>query len=144
MNKAILAGYIGKDPEVFTFDNGDKKTTFTVATKESYKDKSGEWKETTDWHNVVLFRETKMQKGDLVTVEGKIKTRSYDDKDGNKRYLTEVVAQRVSLLHRKQENHAASPEHTEPDSPTSPALKEAESLLKENGFETVSEDDLPF
>ena len=101
MNLVILTGHIGKDPEVFTFDNGNKKTSFSLATTESYKDKDGEWQKVTDWHNIALYRETKLKKGDLVEVAGKIKTRKYE-KDGQTRYLTEVIAQTATLLHRKE------------------------------------------
>ena len=98
MNTVQLVGRIGKTPEVFTFENGNKKTSFTVATNDSYKDKKGEWVETTDWHNIVVFRETKLQKGDLVEITGKTTNRSYDDKDGNKRYVTEIVARTAKPL----------------------------------------------
>ena len=98
MNNVQLVGRVGKDPEVFTFENGNKKTSFTVATNDSYKDKKGEWVETTAWHNIVIFRETKLQKGDLVEITGKITNRSYDDKDGNKRYVTEIVARTAKPL----------------------------------------------
>lgn len=106
INKVILVGNLGRDPEVMTFENGVKKATVSIATTESYKNKEGNWVEQTDWHNIVLWRwlaEKNLIKGDQVYVEGKIKTRSYDDKDGNKKYVTEIVADKILKLGRKDQ-----------------------------------------
>jgi len=106
INKVILVGNLGRDPEVITFENGVKKATVSMATTESYKNKEGNWVDQTDWHNIVLWRwlaEKNLIKGDQVYVEGKIKTRSYDDKDGNKRYITEIVADKIFKLGRKEQ-----------------------------------------
>ncbi|MBI9036498.1 MAG: single-stranded DNA-binding protein [Bacteroidales bacterium] len=106
INKVILVGFLGKDPEVITFENGVKKATVSMATTESYKNKEGNWIDQTDWHNVVLWRwlaEKNLIKGDQVYVEGKVKTRSYDDKDGNKKYITEIVADKILKLGRKEQ-----------------------------------------
>jgi len=104
LNKVMLIGRIGKDPEVFTFDSGAKKISFSVATTESYRDKNtNEWVDQTDWHNVAGYRylaEKNFAKGDLVYVEGKIKNRKYQDKDGNDRYYTEVVADKINIIVR--------------------------------------------
>ena len=102
MNLVVLTGRVGKDPDVYKFENGGAKSSFSLATSESYKDKDGEWKEVTDWHNIVLYRETKIKKGDFVELTGKLKTRSYE-KDGEKKYITEVVANSLKLLSRKKE-----------------------------------------
>ncbi len=107
INKVILVGNLGRDPEVITFENGVKKATVSLATTESYKNKEGEWVDQTDWHNIVLWRwlaERNLIKGDQVYVEGKIKTRSYDDKDGNKRYVTEIVADKILKLGRREQS----------------------------------------
>ena len=104
INKVILIGNLGKDPEVFTFENGVKKVSFSVATTESYKDKEGNKVDQTEWHNVVLWRgladvaEKYLSKGNQVYIEGKIKTRAWDDKDGNKRYTTEIYADNMTML----------------------------------------------
>jgi len=101
INKVILIGNLGKDPEVMTFENGVKRASFSLATNESYKDKDGNWVEQTEWHNIVLWRqlaERNLIKGDQVYIEGKLKSRSWDDKDGNKRYITEVVADKILKL----------------------------------------------
>jgi single-strand DNA-binding protein len=106
LNKVILIGRIGKDPETYQFEDGTKKISFSLATTESYRDKSTEeWKDITEWHNIVGYRylaERNVAKGDLVYVEGKIKTRKYKDKDGNDRYLTEIVAEKLNMLSRYQ------------------------------------------
>mgnify|MGYP005816491813 CR=1 FL=1 len=99
LNKVELIGRLGKDPEVKNLSNGSAVANFSVATSESWKDKrSGEKVEKTEWHNVVVwnektieFAEKYLAKGDLVRIEGKLQTRSWEDNDGNKKYATEVV-----------------------------------------------------
>src|SRR5688572_8831545 len=105
VNKVILLGHLGKDAETKFTQSGIAKSTFTLATSWRRKDQqSGEWKDETDWHNVVLWRAENLAnyllKGKQVYVEGRLTTRSYEDKDGNKRYFTEVVcnANDVMLL----------------------------------------------
>ena len=101
VNKVILIGNVGKDPEVRTFNNGGKVCNFSIATSESWKDKqTGERKEKTDWHNVAVFNEgligiieRYVKKGSKVYIEGALKTRKWQDRDGNDRYTTEVVLQ---------------------------------------------------
>lgn len=106
LNKVFLIGRIGKDPDTFTFDDGTKKISFSLATTESYRDRaSGEWKDTTEWHNIVGYRylaERNIAKGDLVYVEGKIKNRKYNDRDGNERYITEILAEKINMLAHPQ------------------------------------------
>lgn len=103
VNKVILIGNLGKDAETKFTPSGTSRTTFTLATSRRWKDQStGDWKEETDWHNIVLWRGENLanylQKGKQIYVEGRLTTRSWDDKDGNKRYTTEVVADQVMLL----------------------------------------------
>lgn len=107
VNKVILVGRLGKDPEVRNLDNGATVANFTVATSESYKDKTtGEKKEITEWHNVVLWRglaeisQKYLHKGDMVYIEGKLRTRSWE-KEGVTRYTTEVVADNMTMLSTK-------------------------------------------
>ena len=104
VNKVILVGRLGKDPEVRNLDNGVSVANFTMATSESYKDRTtGEKKEVTEWHNIVLWRglaeisQKFLHKGDLVYIEGKLRTRSWE-KDGVTRYTTEVVADNMTML----------------------------------------------
>lgn len=106
VNKVILVGNLGKDPEIKYTPQGTAVAKITVATSSSFKDKqSGEWKETTEWHNVVLWQRTAeiageyLKKGSKVYIEGRLQTRSWDDKtSGQKKYMTEVVANELVLL----------------------------------------------
>jgi single-strand DNA-binding protein len=103
VNKVILLGNLGKDAETRFTPQGTARTTFSVATSRRWKDQqTGEWKEETDWHNIVLWRSENLAnyltKGKKVYIEGRLQTRSYDDKDGNKKYSTEVVADDVILV----------------------------------------------
>jgi len=106
INKVILIGNLGRDPETMTFDNGVKKTTFSMATTESYKNKEGNRVEQTEWHNIVLWRgiaevaEKYLQKGSQIYIEGRIKTRSYEQ-DGVKKYVTEIIGDNMTMLGRK-------------------------------------------
>ncbi len=103
VNKVILIGNLGKDPDVIMFDTA-KKATFPLATTEFYKNKEGQKVEQTDWHNIVCWRgladiaEKILKKGTHVYVEGKLHTRSWEDKEGNKRYVTEVLAENFTVL----------------------------------------------
>lgn len=103
VNKVILLGHLGKDAETRFTPSGASVTSFTLATNRRWKDQqTGEWKDQTDWHNIVLWRSENLaqylQKGKQVYVEGRLQSRSYDDKDGNKRYITEVIADDVILV----------------------------------------------
>ena len=102
VNKVILIGHLGRDPEVRRMNNGEPVASFSVATTESWRDKSsGERKDRTEWHNVVIFNENLskiaeqyLKKGSKVYLEGQLQTREFTDKDGNQRKATEVVLQR--------------------------------------------------
>ena len=111
VNKVILVGRLGKDAETKFTPSGIAKTTFSVATSRSWKDKqTNEWKEETNWSDVVVWRQEAvanyLTKGKQVYVEGSLQTRSYDDKDGKKVYRTEVVADEVILLGGRGEGEA--------------------------------------
>lgn len=104
VNKVILIGNLGKDPELKHTSNGTAVATMTVATNERYKDKNGEWQDKTEWHTVVLWQRLAeiaaeyLKKGRSVYVEGRLQTRSWEDKQGQKRYTTEIVASDLVLL----------------------------------------------
>mgnify|MGYP000868553043 CR=1 FL=1 len=101
INKVILVGHLGRDPEVMTFDNGTKKASFSMATTESYRDKDGNWQENTEWHNIVLWRflaEKNIIKGDQIYLEGRLRSRSYEDANGVKKYVTEIQGDKVLKL----------------------------------------------
>jgi single-strand DNA-binding protein len=115
VNKVILIGNLGKDPEVRYLEGGTAVANFTLATTETYKDKSGNRVEQTEWHNVVVWRglaeiaEKYLKKGNQVYVEGKLRTRAWDDKDGVKRYTTEIIADNMTMLGGKREDIAGAP-----------------------------------
>jgi single-strand DNA-binding protein len=124
VNKAILIGNLGKDPEIRYTPSGQAVTNFSIATKERWRDKDGQMQERTDWHNIVCWKRQAeianeyLKKGNPVYIEGRIQNRSYDDKDGNKRYISEIVVQRLQLLGGRPEGEQApkqQPEQTPPD-----------------------------
>jgi single-strand DNA-binding protein len=108
VNKVILVGNLGKDPEVRHLEGGAAVANFPLATTETYKDKSGQRQEQTEWHNIVVWRglaevaEKFLKKGMTIYIEGKLRTRSWDDKEGNKRYTTEVVGDTFTILSKKE------------------------------------------
>ncbi len=114
INKVILVGNVGKDPEVRHLDSGVAVTTFPLATSETYRNKEGQKVTNTEWHNIVLWRglaeiaEKYVKKGNPLYIEGKIRTRSWDDKDGNKRYTTEIVGDNMQMLGSKQSQEEAA------------------------------------
>lgn len=120
INKVILVGHLGKDPEVRHLEGGVTVASFPLATSETFT-KEGRKVEQTEWHNIVLWRglaETAakyLQKGKLVYIEGKLRTRSFEDKEGHKKYTTEVVAENFTMLGRKsdfeEEQHPVAAKH---------------------------------
>ena len=141
VNKVILVGNLGKDPEIRHLENGTAVANFPIATSEIYKDKEGSRVEQTEWHNVVVWRklaeiaENYLKKGSQIYLEGKLRTRSWDDQQGNKKYTTEVVADSFTMLGKREDSQAG----TNSMSTATPNnnLKEANKPIKE-------EDDLPF
>lgn len=123
INKVILVGHLGKDPEVRHLDGGVTVASFPLATSETYN-KDGKRVEQTEWHNIVLWRglaevaSKYLQKGKLVYIEGKLRTRSFEDKEKVKKYVTEIVAENFTMLGRKsdfeQNPSAAVSQTTEP------------------------------
>jgi single-strand DNA-binding protein len=143
VNKVILVGRLGKDPEVRNLDNGATVANFTIATSESYKDKtSGEKKEITEWHNIVLWRglaeisQKYLHKGDMVYIEGKLRTRSWE-KEGVTRYTTEVIADNMTMLSTGRGSTTSSGEYGSRS--TERATSETYSPPADSGS-----DDLPF
>jgi single-strand DNA-binding protein len=110
INKVILVGNVGKDPELRHLDNDRTVARFPLATSETYKNKNGEKITNTDWHNIIAWRGLAelagkyIKKGSQIYVEGKIRNRSWEDKDGNKRYTTEIDADVIQLLGRRPED----------------------------------------
>jgi len=124
VNKVILVGNLGKDPEVKYLDSGVAVANFSLATSESYKNKEGERVNQTEWHNIVLWRglaevaEKWLKKGSSIYIEGKIKTRKWEDKEGNTRYNTEILADNMTMLGSKSTSETTSPTTSE-QQPTS-------------------------
>lgn len=110
-NKVQLIGNLGNAPEIKSFDSNKKLAKFSIATNESYKNNKGEYVKDTQWHNVVAWgklaelSEKLLEKGTEVALEGKLVHRSYDDKNGTKRYITEVEAQEILVLNNKKESN---------------------------------------
>ncbi|MBL4668778.1 MAG: single-stranded DNA-binding protein [Flavobacteriales bacterium] len=145
INKVILVGNLGKDPEVRYLEGGTAVANFPIATSETYKDRTtGERKTNTEWHNIVVWRglaevaEKYLKKGSQIYLEGKLKTRQWQDKDGNNRYTTEIVADNLQMLGRKDDNISTTPVQTAAPTKETPA-PEPESDKSNNEV-----DDLPF
>ncbi|SNR78098.1 MULTISPECIES: single-stranded DNA-binding protein [Hymenobacter] len=125
VNKVILIGHLGKDPEVRHLEGGNAVANFTMATNEYYKDKQGNRVERTEWHTIAAWRglaelaEKHLRKGQQVYVEGRIRTRQYQDKDNQTRYVTEIVAEEISLLGVRTTGESPAPE--QPAAPEAPA-----------------------
>ena len=111
VNKVILVGNVGKDPEIRHLDTGVAVANFSLATSETYTAKNGEKVTTTEWHNIVLWRglaevaEKYVTKGRQLYIEGRIRTRTYDDKDGNKKYITEIYGDTMQMLGTKADDN---------------------------------------
>jgi len=148
VNKAILLGNVGKDPEVRFLDGGLSVARFSLATTDNYKNKAGERVSQTEWHNIVAWRhladlaDKYISKGQKLYVEGKITNRTWEDKEGNKRYTTEIVASSIELLGRKGDDNVASSSGSSSQSTSqtdTASAKDPEISEKEN-----ADDDLPF
>jgi len=119
LNKVLLIGNLGRDPEKRYTPNGQAVTSVPLATTSRWKDKTDQMQERTDWHNLVIWgkqAETAkeiLKKGDQVFVEGRIQNRSYDDRDGNKKYITEIIVWRFMKLGRKEVEPSEEPVGTE-------------------------------
>ncbi len=154
LNKVMLIGRLGKDPEAQHFDSGALKVSFSLATDESYTNRDGQRVELTEWHNIVVWRkmaeiaEKYLSKGKLVYIEGKLKTRSWEDADGKKNYRTEVEASTFRMLGSKAENSGGSGSGSyQQSSSAAPANSVQEAAAKPTAkVDQVNEelDDLPF
>jgi len=142
VNKVILIGNLGKDPEVRYLEGGTAVANFSLATSETFKNRNGELTTSTEWHNIVVWRklaeitEKYLKKGNKIYIEGKLRTRSWQDQDGNTRYTTEVVADNLTMLGGKNEGGDT----------TNPKPEASKSVEKpKNDFVADNEeDDLPF
>lgn len=117
INKVMLLGNLGKDPEMHTFDNGVKKVNFPLATNEPIRNKDGQRIDHTEWHNIVMWRglaetaEKYLRKGDQIFIEGRLRTRNYEE-NGVKKYFTEILADNMTMLGSgKRDQNSSSPEN---------------------------------
>ncbi|APG27750.1 single-stranded DNA-binding protein [Syntrophotalea acetylenivorans] len=147
VNKVILVGNLGKDPELRYTASGTAVCNFSIATTESYKDRDGNRQEKTEWHNIVVWRQLAeicgkyLAKGKQIYIEGKLQTRKWEDRDGNPRYTTEIVADQMQMLGRAGDDNSAGPRREprqEPSMNQSPP---------QNNYDNVQfnpDDDIPF
>ena len=148
VNKVILVGRLGKDPEVRYTASGVAVTNFSLATSEFYKDRNGERQERTEWHNIVVWDRLAetcakyLKKGKQVYIEGRLQTREYDDRDGNKRRTTEIVATQMQMLGRAGEESGDMPVSPGAEPQRAPKTEGGETALHEPPFNP--EDDIPF
>ena len=148
VNRVILIGNLGKDPEIRSLEGGVKVANFSLATTETYKGKNGEKVDQTEWHNIVLWRglaevaESFLKKGNTIYVEGKIRTRDWTDKDGNKRYTTEIIGDNMVMLGGKRDQQGGgengSYQRPEKTQPAQESHEQNADLTADTG------DDLPF
>ena len=152
LNKAMLIGNVGKDPDVRYLDGKNstpssnaKVASFTLATTDRYRDRSGALQENTEWHNISVWGnladtvEKYVKKGTQIYVEGRIRTRSWTDQTGAKRYTTEIVASNIQLLGRKDSGETAAPAAPAPVQAAEPVAQPSAPVVDEN-----PSDDLPF
>jgi single-strand DNA-binding protein len=141
VNKVILIGNLGKDPEIRTFDEGRSVASFSLATTETYRDKNGDRQDQTEWHNITIWRqglvglaEKYLKKGNKVYLEGRLRTRSWEDQEKNMRYITEVVVENMTFLGGPRDNNVQqiTPASASPNTPST------------TNSENSEEDDLPF
>ena len=166
LNKVILIGRLGKDPEIVSFDNGSKKMSVTLATSERYRDRNGEWVEQTDWHNLVSWGNIALDlaekrrnyiKGDLMYVEGRIKTRQYVDNQNITRSITEIVVDKMMSMGNTRSaisNQQAAPNYQQSYQQAAPSYQQAAPSYQQpvQNYQPLPEmpnqdydgDDLPF
>jgi len=155
LNKVMLIGRLGKDPEVISFDNGAKKMTVSLATSERYRDRDGNWQDLTEWHNIVAWGNLAVDiaekrrnyiKGDLLFIEGKIKSRQYTDGQGVSRSITEIIAEKMNLISKggtgspaydNRQERSSAPESKSED-------HRASGYESETMGQHATDDDLPF
>lgn len=147
INKVILVGNLGADPEIRSLENGTKVASIRLATSESFRDSNQQWQERTEWHSIVLWRfnaekaEKFMKKGSQIYVEGKLRTRQWTDQNQNARYTTEIIGDKVILLGRREEGGQDQNAGQAPTEAVQSQAMPSEPALPSN---TTTEDDLPF
>ena len=153
VNKVILLGNVGKDPEIRSTGGGTMVANFTLATSDRFQDASGNWQDRTEWHNLVAFKRTAeivrdyVKKGTKLYIEGKIQTRSWDDKEsGQKKYRTEIIVNDLSLLSGREEGGSSSGGYSRGSS-SSASFDQRQPSGGPDDFANqaeISDDDIPF
>jgi len=149
VNKVILIGNLGKDPEIRHLENNRQVASFSLATNENYQDKDGNWQTITEWHNIVMWgpmaarAEARLKKGMQIFLEGKLTTRKWTDSEGKDRYTTEIYAQTFRMLGKREDEMISRPDsgHTAASGHSGP---EAFPPSEPEDISSQPEDDLPF
>lgn len=157
VNRVILIGNLGADPEIRTLENGAMVAKLRLATNENYRDKSGEWQTQTEWHDIIAWRalaeraQSGLKKGDAVYVEGKLTHRTWQDQDGNNRYTTEVVANYFRVIQKREGGggYTSSPGYfpsaeDEAAGTGAPVNQEKGTSNNASSVTEAADDDLPF
>ena len=155
VNKVILLGNVGKDPEIRSTPSGTIVASFTLATSDRQKDAQGNWQDRTEWHNLVAFTRTAeivrdyVKKGTKIYIEGRIQTRSWDDKEsGQKKYRTEIIVNELALLSGREDGAASSGGYSRPASSSSSSAsfdQRPAAVANDYGPSAeISDDDIPF
>jgi len=152
VNKVILLGNLGRDPELRFMPNGDAVCNFSIATTDSWKDKAGEKQERTEWHNIVMYRKLAeiageyLKKGSSIYVEGRLQTRKWQTKEGQDRYTTEVIADSMQMLGGKSNASQSDKSSDENFSQSSSPVKNQANTSNESSPTSFDEfeDDIPF
>ena len=146
VNKVILIGGLGKDPELRFMPNGEAVCNFSIATSENWKDKDGNKQERTEWHNIVMYRKLAeiageyLKKGSPVYIEGRLQTRKWQTKEGQDRYTTEIIGDSMQMLGSKTQNNDAGDSNTQAKQNNAPKAQETQNNDAFDGME----DDVPF
>jgi single-strand DNA-binding protein len=152
VNKVILLGNVGKDPEIRAAASGTMVATFSLATTDRVKDQTGNWSDRTEWHNLVAFQRTAeiirdyVKKGSKLYVEGKIQTRSWDDKtSGEKKYRTEIIINDLSLLSGRGEGESSGGSYTRSGGSSASFEQRSSAPTEDYGQSAeITDDDIPF
>lgn len=150
VNKAILVGRLGKDPEVRHLDGNSVVANFSIATSESYKNKEGNRVESTEWHNIVLWgrlaeiAEQYLKKGDAIYIEGRLQTRSWEDQQGVKKYTTEIVGSNLQMLGGRNDGQSSGGGSTTSAQPQQAAQPQQQPAQSQDANMEDPGDDLPF
>lgn len=150
LNKVLLIGNVGKDPEIRHLEGGSSVATLTLATNERFKDRTGEVREVTEWHTVVAWGQLAdlsknyIRKGTQIFVEGSIRTRTWDDQSGVKHYATEIRANAIQLLGSRRNDGAAPSERSYSPAPAPSAPVQSTPIVSPTDLSDEGTDDLPF